>query len=184
MTGNDLHHFRSAQDTVLEQVSSELAAGRKRTHWMWFVFPQLAGLGRFSTAARYAITDLDHARRYLDDPVLGDRLWQNVRLILRHENKTAVDIVGTPDDLKLHSCLTLFGVASSAPADKLLFDESIRVFYGGHPYPQTMTLLAGHELVSTPKCRAQERIICVRLFEDLYLPGTGCPRSRCIDYPS
>ena len=83
MTDCDLHHFRAAQDPVLERVSVELAAGRKRTHWMWFVFPQLAGLGRSSTAELYAITDLDYARRYLEDPVLGNRLRQNVRATAR-----------------------------------------------------------------------------------------------------
>ena len=83
MTGDDLTRFIAAQDSVLAQVSAELADGRKRTHWMCFVFPQLAGLGRSSTAELYAITDLDHARRYLEDPVLGNRLRQNVRATAR-----------------------------------------------------------------------------------------------------
>ena len=143
MTGEDLTRFIAAQDSVLTQVSAELADGRKRTHWMWFVFPQLAGLGHSATAQRYAITDLNHARRYLADPVLGDRLRQYVRLMLRHKDKTALSILGTPDDQKLRSSLTLFSAAASAPDDKRLFDDALSQFYAGAPDPHTLRLLAG-----------------------------------------
>ena len=143
MTGDDLTRFIAAQDSVLAQVSAELADGRKRTHWMWFVFPQLAGLGHSATAQRYAIIDLNHARCYLADPVLGDRFRQHVRLMLSHKDKTALSILGTPDDLKLRSSLTLFSAAASAPDDKRLFDDALGQFYAGAPDPHTLRLLGG-----------------------------------------
>ena len=141
MTDADLDRFLAAQDAVLAQVEAEMAAGRKRTHWIWFVFPQLAGLGRSITARHYAISGLDHARRYLADGVLGYRLRQHVRLMLQHKDMTAQAILGTPDDLKFRSCLTLFLVAVSDPADKALFQEALRQFYGGEPDPRTIELL-------------------------------------------
>lgn len=141
MTDADLERFITAQDAVLAQVEAELGAGRKRTHWMWFVFPQLAGLGHSVTARHYAISGLDHARRYLADPVLGHRLLRHVRLMLRHEDMTARAILGTPDDLKFRSCLTLFQAAARDPADKALFKEVLRQFYGGEPDPVTNELL-------------------------------------------
>ncbi|MDY8110137.1 DUF1810 domain-containing protein [Fulvimarina sp. 2208YS6-2-32] len=142
MTDIDLERFITAQDGVLSQVDGELAAGRKRSHWMWFIFPQLAGLGHSSTAQRYAIADLEQARRYLDDPVLGNRLRQHVRLMLQHKTKTATAILGTPDDMKFRSSLTLFKAASSSPEDDRLFQEGLDEFYGGAPDPQTTRLLS------------------------------------------
>ena len=107
MTEADLIHFVNAQSDVYDQVTDELTKGRKRTHWMWFIFPQLEGLGYSSMAQRYAIRDLDQARRYLADPLLGSRLRHDVRLVMSHEGKSALDILGSPDDLKLRSCLSL-----------------------------------------------------------------------------
>ena len=109
MTDPDLIRFVEAQASVYHRVVEELTAGHKQTHWMWFVFPQLAGLGHSTTAERYDIRNLDQAKRYLADPTLGDRLRQDVRLIMRHKGKSALQILGTPDDLKFQSCLTLFG---------------------------------------------------------------------------
>jgi uncharacterized protein (DUF1810 family) len=142
MADVDLECFIIAQDTVLCQVDAELANGSKRSHWMWFIFPQLAGLGHSLTAQRYAITNLEQARRYLAHPVLGTRLRQHVRLVLQHKNKTATAILGTPDDLKFHSSLTLFKAASSSPDDDLLFQEGLKQFYGGAPDPGTIKLIA------------------------------------------
>jgi uncharacterized protein (DUF1810 family) len=104
----DLVRFLDAQSDVYERVTKELIEGRKQTHWMWFVFPQLAGLGHSSMAQRYAIRDLDQARRYQAHPTLGSRLRHDVRLMASHKGKSALEILGSPDDLKFRSCLTLF----------------------------------------------------------------------------
>lgn len=141
VTTTDLQRFISAQAPVIAQVEAELTAGRKQTHWMWFVFPQLAGLGRSEVAQFYAIDDLEEARRYLADPLLGARLRQHVRLLLQHEGKTAREILGAPDDLKLRSCLTLFMAASSTREDRDLFERGLQRFYGGEPDPRTLELI-------------------------------------------
>jgi uncharacterized protein (DUF1810 family) len=108
----DLVRFLDAQSDVYERVTKELIEGRKQTHWMWFVFPQLAGLGHSSMAQRYATRDLDQARRYLAYPTLGSRLRHDVRLMASHKGKSALEILGSPDDLKFRSCLTLFAEAA------------------------------------------------------------------------
>jgi len=141
VTEVDLIHFVDAQAKVYRQVVEELTDGRKQTHWMWFVFPQLSGLGHSSMAQRYAIRDLDHARRYLADPILGNRLRHDTRLISRHKGKSALEILGSPDDLKLRSCLTLFHEAASDKSDKSLFSEALNQFYNGEPDPSTLELL-------------------------------------------
>ena len=94
VTDADLVRFLDAQSDVHDKVAKELAEGRKQTHWMWFVFPQLAGLGHSSMAQRYGIRDLDQARRYLADSLLGSRLRQDVRLMTSHSGKSALDILG------------------------------------------------------------------------------------------
>jgi uncharacterized protein (DUF1810 family) len=101
----------------------ELAKGRKETHWMWFIFPQLAGLGRSGMAQHYAIHDLDQAKRYLADSILGPRLRQVVKLLMDQKGKSAFEILGSPDDLKLRSCLTLFREAASEETDRDLFTK-------------------------------------------------------------
>jgi uncharacterized protein (DUF1810 family) len=141
VTEADLIHFVSAQSDVYEQVADELTKGRKRTHWMWFVFPQLAGLGHSSIARRYAIRDLDQARRYLAHPLLGNRLRHDVQLMTSHKGKSALDILGSPDDLKFRSCLTLFAEATSKDADRTLFKQALDQFYGGKADPRTTELL-------------------------------------------
>nr|WP_239080122.1 DUF1810 domain-containing protein [Actinoplanes brasiliensis] len=117
---------------------AELEAGRKRTHWMWFVFPQLAGLGSSSTARTYAIRDLDEARQYLAHPVLGPRLRTAADILVRAD-RSASDIFGYPDDLKLRSSMTLFAAAADDPA---LFQQVIDHFYDG-PDQRTLDLLNG-----------------------------------------
>jgi uncharacterized protein (DUF1810 family) len=142
MTSSDLIPFVEAQNGVWPQVTAELEAGHKHTHWMWFVFPQIAGLGFSHRAQLYAIRNLDHARRYLADPVLGPRLREGVRLMLLQAGRPAIDILGSPDHLKFRSCLTLFREAAD-DADFALFDAALDAFYGGEPDPRTLDLLNG-----------------------------------------
>ena len=141
MTDPDLVRFVEAQDFVGRRVVEELTAGQKQTHWMWFVFPQLAGLGHSTMAERYAIRDLDQAKRYLADPILGDRLRHDVHLMLRHKGKTALQILGSPDDLKFRSCMTLFAHAASSDDDRSLFKQALDQFYEGKSDPRTEQLL-------------------------------------------
>jgi uncharacterized protein (DUF1810 family) len=136
MTG-DLDRFVAAQDGVYADALAELRAGRKRTHWMWFVFPQIAGLGSSPTAQRYAIASLDEARAYLAHPVLGPRLRECARALLAVEGRSARDILGHPDDLKLRSSMTLFARAADDPA---LFQAVLDRYYDG-PDPLTLKLL-------------------------------------------
>jgi uncharacterized protein (DUF1810 family) len=141
MTDPDLIRFLDAQVHIFGQVIDELTNGRKQTHWMWFVFPQLAGLGRSAMAQRYAIKDLDQAKRYLADPILGAGLRQVVKIIAGHHEKSAYDILGSPDDLKFRSCLTLFREAASDPSDRALFTQALDQFYEGQPDASTLALL-------------------------------------------
>ena len=141
MTEADLARFVNAQAQVYSRVIEELTEGCKRTHWMWFIFPQLAGLGHSAMAQRYGIRDLDQARRYLADPVLGSRLRGAVRLMTGHKGKSALEILGSPDDFKFRSCLTLFSEAASDDSDRMLFTEALHQFYGGEPDPRTLELL-------------------------------------------
>jgi uncharacterized protein (DUF1810 family) len=144
VTDSDLKRFFSAQKSVLAQVSAELNAGRKETHWMWFIFPQLAGLGHSPAAQFYALKDLSHAQRYLAHPVLGTQLRQHVCMLLQHTDRTAREILGTPDDLKLQSCLTLFKAASPTREDQELFEKALQYFYSGEPDRNTLELMKMH----------------------------------------
>lgn len=121
----NLQRFVDAQLPVIDDVWQELAAGRKRTHWMWFVFPQIAGLGRSEIAAHYAIGSAEEARAYLAHPLLGERLVACVELVCRHSTRIAYEIFGSPDDLKFRSSLTLFGAVSEEP----LFTHALSVFF-------------------------------------------------------
>ena len=136
MTGN-LDRFVEAQDGLYADALAELRAGRKRTHWMWFVFPQIAGLGSSPTAQRYAIASLDEARAYLAHPVLGPRLRECAEALLAVEGRSAREILGHPDDLKLRSSMTLFAGAADDPA---LF-QAVLDRYDDGPDPLTLTLL-------------------------------------------
>jgi uncharacterized protein (DUF1810 family) len=141
MTDPDLIRFLDAQDQIYAQVVDELTNGRKQTHWMWFVFPQLGGLGRSTVAQHYAIRDLDQARRYLADSILGPRLRTAVKLMMEQKGKSALEILGSPDDLKFRSCLTLFREAASENADRLLFSKALDQFYRGEADTRTLELL-------------------------------------------
>ena len=133
-----LSRFVRAQKHVYADALSEITNGRKRTHWMWFVFPQLAGLGVSATSERYAIATVDEARAYLDHPILGPRLLECSESLLRVEGRSATAILGTPDDLKLRSCATLFA-SVSAPGS--VFDRVLEKYYGGARDPKTLRLL-------------------------------------------
>ena len=136
---HDLDRFVAAQDRVFEQVRRELRDGRKRSHWMWFVFPQLGGLGHSAMAQRYAIGSLGEATAYLEHPVLGPRLIECAELVNEVAGRSIGDIFGSPDDLKFHSCMTLFASVADAPA---VFDEALAKYFGGAPDRQTTRLLA------------------------------------------
>ena len=141
MTDADLVRFLDAQAPIYTRVVEELTKGRKRTHWMWFIFPQIAGLGRSTVAQHYAIRDLDQARRYLADPILGPRLREVVKLMIDQKAKSALEILGSPDDLKFRSCLTLFREAASDHSDRALFARALDQFYRGQPDGRTLELL-------------------------------------------
>ena len=138
----DLQRFVAAQDSgdTYEAAIAELRDGRKRSHWMWFVFPQIAGLGRTPTAQRYAIASLQEARAYLDHPVLGPRLRQAAGIVAGLSGRTAEEVFGGIDSLKLRSSMTLFHRA--APEDPL-FPRVLDAYYGGGVDPATDRLLAG-----------------------------------------
>ena len=136
---DDLSRFVEAQAPQLEDVRSELAAGRKRTHWMWFVFPQLRGLGRSATARHYGIASRAEAEAYLAHPLLGPRLRDCVALVLAVQGRSAHEIFGSPDDLKLRSCLTLFREIDGTGG---VFDQALRKYFDGQPDPMTLQLLA------------------------------------------
>jgi len=125
----DLQRFVDAQAPVYEQVRAELAAGHKRTHWMWFVFPQIRGLGRSAMAQRYAIASREEAAAYLAHPVLGARLRECSAMVLSAHGPAIDDILGPPDDLKFRSCMTLFDAV--APAGETLFAQCLQRFFGG-----------------------------------------------------
>ena len=134
----DLNRFVDAQASVYQRVLTELRGGRKASHWMWFIFPQLKGLGSSPSAQHYGLASLAEARAYLDHPVLGARLRECTRRLLVLEGRSAAAIFGYPDDLKLRSCLTLFERAS--PQEEL-FGEALRKYYGGKPDLVTLELL-------------------------------------------
>jgi len=134
----DLARFVGAQRDTFDAALAELAAGRKRTHWMWFVFPQLAGLGVSSTAQFYGLRGLDEARAYLAHPVLGARLVACCEALLAVPGRSAHDILGSPDDLKLCSCATLF---AEVAGEGSVFQRVLDRFYGGHRDDRTLALL-------------------------------------------
>ncbi len=138
--GFDLERFVQAQDPVLAAVRRELREGRKRSHWMWFVFPQLLGLGQSAMAQRYGIAGLAEARAYMAHSLLGPRLVECTELVNRVEGRSALEILGSPDDRKFHSCTTLF--AHAAPAQPA-FREALRKYFGAAEDARTLDLLGG-----------------------------------------
>ncbi len=135
---HDLDRFVLAQIGVYEGALAEMEEGKKESHWMWFVFPQLAGLGESEIAREYAISGLDEARAYLDHPVLGERLLEVSRAVLQIEGATAREIFGTPDDMKLRSSATLFAQLSEPGS---IFHQLLERFFDGEPDERTIELL-------------------------------------------
>lgn len=142
MTDADLEKFVEAQGPVYAQALAELQAGRKTSHWIWYILPQHVELGRSQRAIHYGIGNLDQARRYLRNPVLGPRLRACVEAVLPHEDKTAFEIFGSPDDMKFRSCLTLFEAAAELEEDRALFGRTLELFYDGTRDERTLSLLS------------------------------------------
>ncbi len=136
----DLERFVKAQAGAYDRALAELQAGRKRSHWMWFVFPQLAGLGSSTMAAAYAIRSLQEARAYLKHPVLGPRLLECVQAVNAVRERSAGDIFGYPDELKFRSSLTLFALAA-AGAEKTPFQKALDRYFEGEGDPLTVQKL-------------------------------------------
>ncbi|MCY1435776.1 hypothetical protein D9M71_518830 [compost metagenome] len=134
----DLQRFVDAQEPTFERAIAELRAGHKHSHWMWFIFPQLEGLGHSEMACRYAITDRQEALAYLAHPLLGPRLETSTRAVIELQGHTPREIFGTPDDLKLRSCMTLF--ACVAPEQEF-FQQVLDGFYQGRGDAKTLALL-------------------------------------------
>jgi uncharacterized protein (DUF1810 family) len=130
----DLQRFVEAQAPVFAEVTAELRAGRKRGHWMWFVFPQLRGLGRSPLAARFGISSLAEAKAYLEHPVLGSRLGECTRMVIDADKRAIEEIFAAPDDLKFRSSMTLF---SHAAPDNRVFRDALDKYFGGAPDPLT-----------------------------------------------
>lgn len=131
-------NFIQAQNTIYPSVIKELTEGHKRTHWMWFIFPQVKGLGHSKTSRRFAIESLEQAKAYLQHEVLGARLIECAELLLLHPNKSALDIFGSPDNLKLQSSLTLFAFAAG---NKCVFEQLLYQFFAGSYDISTINML-------------------------------------------
>jgi uncharacterized protein (DUF1810 family) len=139
VTPNDpynLQRFVEAQNRWYERVCEELSGGRKQSHWMWFIFPQLKGLGNSAMANLYAISSLQEAEAYLAHSILGPRLRHCTQLVLHIEDHPIEDIFDDPDDLKFRSSMTLF---ASATSDNSIFKDALKKYFGGKPDPRTVT---------------------------------------------
>lgn len=131
--------FTQAQNPIYPLVLQELSQGKKRTHWMWFIFPQIQGLGHSEMAQRFALENLTQAQDYLQHEVLGTRLHECAALLLNHPDKTALEIFGTPDNLKLHSCLTLFALAAGQES---VFSQLLAQFFAGQQDAKTLHIVS------------------------------------------
>ena len=134
----DLERFVLAQRVNYEDALREMRCGRKQTHWMWYIFPQLRGLGRSAMSMRYGLDGLEEARAYLAHPVLGPRLLECCEAVLKADSNDPWEVFGSPDDLKVRSCLTLFALADpSVP----IFEQLLDKFYGGQKDLRTIQIL-------------------------------------------
>ncbi len=134
---DSLERFLVAQEHSYDTALREIRAGHKRSHWMWYIFPQITGLGMSYTAQLYAIADIDEARRYIAHPLLGARLTEISRALLTLDSSDATAVMGYPDDLKLRSCMTLFAQVSDDPVFTAVLDK----FYGGRADTRTLSIL-------------------------------------------
>jgi uncharacterized protein (DUF1810 family) len=135
---HDLSRFLEAQESTYDRALAEISAGRKESHWMWFIFPQFAGLGFSETSQFYAITSLDEARAYLAHPILGPRLMACTEAALAVRGKSAREVFGSPDDMKLKSCATLFAAVSEPGS---VFERLLARYFGGERDAKTLRLL-------------------------------------------
>ena len=156
---NGLDHFLEAQEPIFDQVIGELRQGGKRSHWMWFIFPQVVGLGRSQMARKYAIHSLEEARHYAAHPVLGDRLRRCTRLVWELQNRDLSDCFGSPDDLKFHSSMTLFALAT--PGEPL-FTFALEKYFQGQKDKKDRRA-SGYENMNAGQ---------------VYSNGTGIPRGN------
>ena len=140
MSQDDLERFVDAQDDIYDRVVAELRAGRKTSHWMWFVFPQIAGLGRSPTAVRFAIASAGEARAYLAHDLLGPRLGECTQAVMNHRGRSADSIFGPVDAIKLRSSMTLFEAAAQGEAGSL-FSDCLDAFFAGSRDPATLERL-------------------------------------------
>ena len=138
MTTFDLERFVSAQDPVYTAVVGELSNGMKANHWMWFIFPQIDGLGSSPTARHYAIRSLEEANEYLAHPILGSRLIECTGLVNNVAGKSLREILGSPDDMKFHSSVTLFSLLESRES---VFDQALGKYFNGEPDERTIAIL-------------------------------------------
>ena len=139
----NLHRFLTAQAPTYDTVLAELRAGRKSSHWIWFIFPQIAGLGHSAVSQQFAIASLDEAKAYLQHPVLGQRLRECTQLVLNVEGRNAEEIFPYPDNLKFRSCMTLF--LTAAP-EHTLFNNALLKYFDGKPDQSTLDILAQQSL--------------------------------------
>lgn len=135
----DLQRFVEAQNPVISQVKQELSSGEKRTHWMWYIFPQVAGLGSSRRAQRYAISSREEAEAYLEHPILGPRLRECTEIVNGIEGRSANDIFGSPDDLKFHSSMTLFDAVAD---DATAFRTALERYFDDEPDQKTLAFLS------------------------------------------
>lgn len=134
----DLSRFVRAQQDTFPRALAEIRSGKKRSHWMWYIFPQIDGLAFSSTSKFYAIKNLEEAKAYLDHPILGPRLLECAEAVVHVEGRSATEIFGSPDDLKLRSCATLFACALPPGS---VFDRLLEQYYRGERDPKTLRLL-------------------------------------------
>ena len=134
----NLQRFLDAQAPVFDEVRAELSTGQKTSHWMWFIFPQIQGLGRSYTSQKFAITSLTEAKAYLEHELLGPRLRQCTALVNAVEGRSAYEIFDSPDDMKFRSCMTLF---ARATVDNALFEQALQKYFEGRHDRRTLDLL-------------------------------------------
>jgi len=139
----NLHRFLTAQTPTYDTVLAELRAGRKSSHWIWFIFPQITGLGHSVMAQQFAITSINEAKTYLQHPVLGPRLRACTQLVLDVNGRSGEEIFGYPDFLKFRSCMTLFLTAAT---DNTLFKNALHKYFDGMPDQLTIQVLARHNM--------------------------------------
>lgn len=142
MTTFELNRFLKAQELIIDKAVDELANGKKNGHWMWFVFPQVSGLGSSSMSEQFAIHSRAEAEAYFAQPILRERLLQCTELFLNHKDKSSLEILGFPDHLKMKSCMTLFAICQN---QSHLFHEVLEVFYDGEQCGHTLEFLKSVE---------------------------------------